>query len=73
MILTTLCSTQEDYVLVVVVMYPPHDGSVSIIATEILRQVDRMCSPQNPHLSIRTRYVWKIVNASNTFREWHSG
>ena len=40
--------------VIVVVMYPPHDGSSSIIIQEIKAEVDRMCSPGRARLSTRT-------------------
>jgi hypothetical protein len=40
--------------LVVVVMYPPHDRSSSIIIQEVKAEIDRMCAPGRARLSTGT-------------------
>lgn len=40
--------------LVVVVMYTPHDRSSSIIIQEVKAEIDRMCAPGKARLSIGT-------------------
>jgi hypothetical protein len=56
-------SSHQDYkhplqfsnnVLLVVIMYPPHDGAASAIVQEIYYQAAQLCQPARPGLLMRT-------------------